>query len=246
MPGFSDHIVYVDESGDHSLVSIDPQFPVFCLAFCLFAKETYSTSVMAALKRFKFQHFGHDMTILHEREIRQQTGAFSFLSNREKRERFLAELTQVIRDAPFTLIAVAIEKNRLNNRYKYPDNPYTIALRFGLERIYRYLQARQQVDLITHVVVESRGKKEDAQLELEFRRVCDGDNFQGRELPFQIVFASKQVNSAGLQLADLAARPISRYVLDRTQVNRAVTVLLEKLDRNERGQVDGCGLKIFP
>lgn len=30
---FSDSIVFVDESGDHSLVSIDPPCPMFVLAF---------------------------------------------------------------------------------------------------------------------------------------------------------------------------------------------------------------------
>ena len=38
---FSDYIVYVDETGDHGLVSIDPQFPVFGLVFCLANKEDY-------------------------------------------------------------------------------------------------------------------------------------------------------------------------------------------------------------
>ena len=33
---FSDYIVYVDESGDHSLESIDINYPVFVLAFCIF------------------------------------------------------------------------------------------------------------------------------------------------------------------------------------------------------------------
>ena len=32
---FSDHIIFVDESGDHSLKSIDPQYPIFALAFCI-------------------------------------------------------------------------------------------------------------------------------------------------------------------------------------------------------------------
>ena len=31
---FGDHIVFVDESGDHSLTSINPDYPVFVLAFC--------------------------------------------------------------------------------------------------------------------------------------------------------------------------------------------------------------------
>ena len=38
MTGFSNYIVFVDESGDHSLTSIDPQFPVFSLSFCIVRK----------------------------------------------------------------------------------------------------------------------------------------------------------------------------------------------------------------
>ena len=30
---FSDYVVYVDESGDHSLTSINPDFPIFCFGF---------------------------------------------------------------------------------------------------------------------------------------------------------------------------------------------------------------------
>ena len=33
-----DSIAYVDESGDHGLKNIDPQHPVFTLAFCIVEK----------------------------------------------------------------------------------------------------------------------------------------------------------------------------------------------------------------
>jgi hypothetical protein len=33
---------------------------------------------------------------------------------------------------------------------------------------------------LTHVQVECRGKAEDAKLELEFRRICDGKNAVGK------------------------------------------------------------------
>ena len=36
MQQFSDFMVYVDESGDHSLTSIDKNYPIFVLAFCVF------------------------------------------------------------------------------------------------------------------------------------------------------------------------------------------------------------------
>ncbi|WIX32645.1 DUF3800 domain-containing protein [Salinicola sp. JS01] len=33
--GFSDFVVYVDESGDHGMLNIDANYPVFVLAFCI-------------------------------------------------------------------------------------------------------------------------------------------------------------------------------------------------------------------
>lgn len=71
-------------------------------------------------------------------------------------------------------------------------------------------------------------KKEDSQLELEFRRICDGFNRLNLKLPFEIVFADKRVNSAGLQLADLVARPIGLSVLKPAQKNRAFELLKSK------------------
>lgn len=41
MADFSDYIVYVDESGDQGLVSIDAHYPVFVLALCIFEEQAY-------------------------------------------------------------------------------------------------------------------------------------------------------------------------------------------------------------
>src|SRR5216683_621493 len=51
---FSDYIIYVDESGDHSLTSINPQHPVFVLAFCIFEKRAYYETIVPAVQRLKF------------------------------------------------------------------------------------------------------------------------------------------------------------------------------------------------
>ncbi|MCG5493329.1 DUF3800 domain-containing protein [Ectothiorhodospira variabilis] len=83
MDNFSDYIVYVDESGDHGLQSLDPHYPVFVLAFCIFHKCYYSETVVSELQKFKFRHFGHDLVILHEHEIRKENGDFTFFRNRE-------------------------------------------------------------------------------------------------------------------------------------------------------------------
>lgn len=57
MPEFSDYIVFADESGDHSLISLDPDYPVFVLALCLFLKEDYAAATAPSVLRFKFKHF---------------------------------------------------------------------------------------------------------------------------------------------------------------------------------------------
>lgn len=74
---FSEHIVFVDESGDHGLKSIDPNYPVFVLAFCIFHKIEYANSLVPEMKHFKFKHFGHDQVILHETDIRKDRGDFA-------------------------------------------------------------------------------------------------------------------------------------------------------------------------
>ncbi|HSX37550.1 MAG TPA: DUF3800 domain-containing protein [Chlamydiales bacterium] len=61
---YSDYIIYVDESGDHGLASIDENYPVFVLCFCSFLKRYYSEQVTPALRVLKFETFGHDMVIL--------------------------------------------------------------------------------------------------------------------------------------------------------------------------------------
>jgi hypothetical protein len=246
----SDYIVYVDESGDHSLVSIDPEYPVFVLAFCIFHKRHYAEAVVPALTAFKFKHFGHDMLVLHEHDIRKEKNGFHF-DNRAEKEAFMAELGDIIEAHNFIVISVAIDKVDLAKRYQNPDNPYHIALMFCLERLYYFLREKGHDEHLTHVVVENRGKREDDELELEFRRLCAGNNGVGKVLPFELVFADKKTNSPGLQLADLVARPIGLQVIRPEQENRAFEVLAKKLySRNGRegagSGYEGYGLKCFP
>lgn len=240
---FSDYIIYVDESGDHSLTSINNDYPIFVLAFCIFDKKSYSLNAVTKLKKFKFKHFGHDMVILHENEIRRDKGAFKKLKSKERKSNFLSELTSIIDEEDFTIIATVIKKDEL---YSYTNSPYDIALKYCLERAYKFLQEKGQDNKTTHVVVEQRGKKEDEELELEFRRICDGDNYPNIQLPFDIILANKMSNSAGLQLADLVARPIGLKVLKPELENRAYEIIKTKFHKNGFGTFEGVGLKNFP
>jgi Protein of unknown function (DUF3800) len=242
---YSDYIVYVDESGDHSLESIDRDYPVFVLSFCILLKTDYVQRVTPAIRQLKFATFGHDMVVLHEAEIRRKKGAFSQLS-KQPREAFMNALTDIIGAADFQLVAVVIDKRKLKKQYARPAHPYHLAMEFGLERIYRFLKAQRQDGALTHIVCEARGVKEDAELELEFRRIRDGQNYRHQPLPFELIVADKKSNSEGLQLADLMARPIGLSILRPEQPNRAATALDPKFYRDSTGNKFGMGLKVFP
>ncbi|VAW60344.1 FIG00696983: hypothetical protein [hydrothermal vent metagenome] len=222
---FSKYIVYVDESGDHSLKSIDEQYLLFVLAFCVFHKRHYSESVVPALEKFKFNYFGHDQVVLHENEIRKEKGMFNIFRSRAEKNQFLNRLTDIIECNNFILISCTIDKRLLSRQSGEDSNSYHIALKFCIEMLYVFLKEKGQHKKQTHVVVGCRGKKEDRELELEFRRICGGNNRLGVDLPFEALFADKKVMSSGLQLADLVARPIGLKTLRPEQQNRAFEVL---------------------
>ena len=225
---FSDYIVYVDESGDHSLESIDAEYPVFVLAFCVFHKRHYSEKIIPAVEKLKFNYFGHDSVVLHENEIRKQKGPFVFLSQLAVREEFMARLGSIMDASNFILITCVVDKARLSKSEGAGSNPYHVALGFCLDALRSFLAEKAQDHLKTHVVVECRGRKEDAELELEFRRICDGNNATNKNLPFDVVFADKKTNLTGLQVADLVARPIGINYIRPNQPNQAFEILRRK------------------
>lgn len=245
-PGFSDYLIFVDESGDHELGKIDPQYPVFVLLFCIVRKEDYVTRICPTLQRFKFEFWGHDEVVLHEHEIRKPRGDFLFLLQRPLRERFLFGLNAQMEDLPATVVAVVIDKPAYVARYHQPASPYDYAMETGLERVFRFLEGCGQNGRPTPIIVERRGRREDNDLELAFRRVCDGSNALSRNFPFQLVMIPKTSNSPGLQLTDLMARPVGIHHLRPDQPNRAYDIIDSKFRRSPQGKAEGWGLKILP
>ncbi|MBN1540766.1 DUF3800 domain-containing protein [candidate division KSB1 bacterium] len=245
MAEFSDAIVFVDESGDHGLERIDPDYPLFVLSFCIFNKVDYYSSFVPAVKKLKFDYFGHDQVILREHSIRKRQDAFERM-NKEQRESFLNELSHVIEATSFVLIAIVVKKSVFHQRYSQPSHVYHLAMEYGLERLYRLIRNKCQDQKLTHVIFEARGKSEDQRLELEFRRKCGGDNYFKKILPFEIMIVDKKANSEGLQIADMTARPVGLFVLRPGQPNRAFDILKGKFYRDKLGNISGFGIKVFP
>ena len=243
---YSDYIVYIDESGDHGLININADHPVFALAFCIVEKEKYVDTIVPAFQKLKFEFWGHDSVVLHGHEIRKAQGDFKIFLNAKTREKFLTRMNNLVASADFTLVAAVIDKQKHVAKYSAPVDPYSIALGFCMERLQRFLIEKNQTDRLTYLQVECRGRAEDAKLELEFRRICDGLNAVGKMPNLDIRFMDKKHNSTGLQLADLVAHPIGRHVINQIQANRAYDVLEPKFRRDAKGNILGYGLTVFP
>ncbi len=236
---FSDYIVFVDESGSPTLSPVDPNHPVFVLVFCVFNKWEYCDVIQPAVKRLKFEFFGHDMAGLHSSDIRKRRGDFSWLMVSEKRSAFLARLDDVVRNAAVDIIATVIDKRQPFVGSDLPrNNPYFMALRFCLNRLNIFLRDHGQTGRTTHIVAESRGKREDQELLREFNlhrnqsiKVSEPfrHHWRAEQLPVELLFAEKKINSAGLQLADLFGHPIGRNAINPGQPNHAFEIVARKI-----------------
>lgn len=240
---YSDFVIYGDETGDPSLNLTYAEHPIFALVLCIFSKIDYSEHAIKYIKTLKFTFWGHDAVIFHSSKLRKQIGDFQFLQNIERRIFFLNTLSTAIQKSPFTIIATAIDKRLLKEKYKHPKNPYDLSLEYCLERVYRFLEEKNQKNKVTHIILESRGKEMDAVLEAAFNLIVQ-KNISQTTYPLQLLFVDKRVNLIGLQIADLAAHPIGRFAVDPNRENPAFDILKNKLYKYPNHQ--GKGLKIFP
>ena len=242
----SNYIVFADESGDHGLARINPDYPVFVLSCCIFRKDEYIARACPALQRFKMRWWPHDAVILHSAQIKRRKPPFGFLQEKDRRERFMTDLTRTLDEMPFVLIAGVIHKERLKQRYPTPDNPYALALKFCMGRVHSYLRDHDEPESELHFLVERRGKLEDADLKRVFQGVCDGDSHWGRMPGLSIELVDKKANLPGLQVADLVSTPIGRYAHRPEQPNRAFGMIRKKFLCSPAGQHRGWGFEVYP
>lgn len=240
-------VMFLDESGDHSLVKMDKSYPMFVLAGCIFDLDYYSETVEPKIEELKSKHFGKTDIILRSYDIRKQKGDFSCLVDRKRRELFQKDLSALIEILDFKVIAAAINKINLKNQYSIPDNPYDLCLQFILERVVMFL-GRSDDKMIFRI--ESRETHNDRKLAgvYEKFKLKDHRLFKKKEIQSKFAdlsFNQKTQNIAGHQIADLIAYPIGVFVLDNERGNRAFKIIKSKLhSKNEK--YSGYGLKIFP
>lgn len=213
MNNFSDYIVFIDESGDHGMGKIDQGYPIFVLTCCVFNKSHYCNMVLPRFNDFKMKYWGHNNIILHESDIRRpKKTEYYFLNDENSYTEFMTDLSNVIKETEFFHITTIVDKNKLSKRQNH-SNIYEFALLFCMERLHQQLEYSQKKKIVD-VIIESRGKKEDKEIELEFRRILDGQqktfasSTAFNSVPYRFHVKRKECNIIGLQIADLIARPI--------------------------------------
>lgn len=234
---YSDYIVYVDESGDHGMTNISPEYPIFVLTFCVFKKNHYCNVVLPRVSEFKMKYWGHNEVVLHVHDIRtKKHDDYKFLNKQNIREDFMNTLSQIMQDLEFFHVTTIIDKKELKGS-DLKKNIYEIAMLFCMERLHRQLQNNQS-DKKIDIFIEQRGKKEDRELELEFRRILDGcqttfyTDTDFSDIQYTLHFAEKAKNITGLQIADLIARPIGINHLKPDQPNQAYDIIAPKNEQH--------------
>lgn len=226
-------LVFVDESGDHSAGPNNDEYPIFVMVACAFHAEDYAEEFLPAMTRLKTRHWGHEGIILHEREIRRPQGDFRMLMNRGIREPFQAELGRLVSGSGASLHAVAWDKRTMGNRDTFGDI-YAECLRRLVTEV-KMAAAGERPQPPMRWILESRGKREDAEL------LRQAQPFLG-STHTRVALVPKHRNVAGLQLADLCARPIGSRLINPDRESRAYDCIRPLIAKPTQGPVSDCGL----
>ena len=242
------YYLFIDESGDHGLANVNPAFPVFLLCGVLISDASYE-HLKANFNAIKREFWGNKTAIFHSRDIRKCEKEFTILFNHEIKKKFYESINEAISLNNYTVINAAIRKEKYIKKYgRLSNDVYEISLSFIIERTIFCLDALKQDDVELEIWIEKRGKKEDRQLREHFQKLISrGTGYVSakrlKDYEIKIIFRNKQENINGLQLADLIAYPVARYVLDSSRANPAFDLIKPKIYAKS-GKI--YGLKMFP
>ena len=261
-----DYIVSIDENGTGNLKKViqakEQGAPIpdsehhFAVTACLIRTCDFAaaTEMVMTLKRRYwpdglFTYEGEEKRVcFHSKEIRGQKEAFH--PNVIDYDSFILDLTQLIEDLPITLYASHIDKIRHVEQYRYPDSPYDLCMHFVLERVVRDMGP----DESCIVILESRGKKEDAELLGQIKYLIDHGNRYHPASHFSKIrgvyfnpkwsqIAHCQNSYWSLEIADVCSYPVYKYFAHGKR-DQAFDVIETKFKNFPRYK--GKGLKTFP
>lgn len=241
-------VLFLDESGDHNLAVVDPEYPVFVLGGVIMEQQYAEGRLEKALRDFKRRLFGREDIILHTADITRNRNGFERMKEGAFRETFYRELNDMLRGLDFKAVACVIRKNDHLARYGVAAlDPYMLSLDVLVERFCMDIGDRESGGVI---VAERRDPTLDRELDIAWlnlkvqgTRYVRANDIEKRVAGLNL--RAKGANIAGLQLADLMVTPIGRKVLGKA-VKEDYRVVEGKFRRSPSGRIDGYGLVVLP
>jgi len=242
------YYIFLDESGDHGLKNIDPDFPIFVLCGVVLSQDHYD-QLNTDFNEIKQHFWNTSKVIFHSRDIRKCDKEFKILLNYDVKSEFYQKLDHCIVSSNYSIISSIINKEKHVKKYgKLQTDVYEIALSFIKERAVFLLDSYDEEISEVQLIIEKRGKREDTQLKNHIENLFKRGTYYVKperinSYGLKHQFVSKYENYNGLQLSDLNAYPIARYAMDKERANPAFDLIRPKI-YSRGGKM--YGLKTFP
>lgn len=241
-------VLFLDESGDHNLTVIDPQYPLFVLGGVIVEKDYAEGELTREVNTFKLELFGRTDIVLHTADITRNRNGFERMQETVFREMFYEKLNGLMRKLNYMVVACAIRKDEHLSRYGVAAlDPYLLSLDVLVERLCFEVGDMPGGGVI---LAEKRDPTLDRQLDVAWLNLkIKGTRFlQAKAIERRILglnLRDKSENIAGLQLADLVVTPIGRQVLGKS-LKEDWHIVESKLRRGPKGKYEGYGLVVLP
>ncbi|MGI9027577.1 MAG: DUF3800 domain-containing protein [Candidatus Saccharimonadales bacterium] len=248
-------VLYIDETGDHSLSKIDKSYPIFVLSGVICDMVYHDGELTDYLNALKLKHFGTEDIVLHSKEMTHPQSAnnklyMSFI-NMEFRKKFYADFEKLLSSLRISLVACVILKNKHLIKYGLEaKDPYLLSFDNLINQLIFNLDDTQK----GKIVAESRNSVLDNQLKISYlsSRVKGTNKVQAAEIKLKLAssieFKQKSDNIAGLQIADMVASPIARYHLNKPERvgHQLKYKTVFKKVKNINGRRKNIGITILP
>ncbi|MDE6286242.1 MAG: DUF3800 domain-containing protein, partial [Muribaculaceae bacterium] len=216
--------LYIDECGDHCLASYDHSFPIFTLCGILVPVKKIN-SLKSSIDKLKKEFWDTTDIILHSRDIRKCEKQFQILFDNDIKQRFYSRINSILgQTGIYVVLCCTVLKEECISKYGVKADVYGTALKYVLQRSIFCVDDISPDGAMINIIVERRGKREDGALLKYFNNLrLNGMHYINPERFAAHIghfgFRDKKENVFGLQLADLIAYPIARYVLNPEKPN---------------------------
>lgn len=244
-------LCFIDESGDHSLEVIDPEYPMFVLGGCITEMDYYKKVITIEVDNFKKHLFGTKDIILHTADIVRRRREFRKLTDPTFREQFYEETNKLMQKLDYKIVACCIKKDDHLKQYGIAAmDPYLLSLRVIAERFVYEVQTHGK-GTRGIIIAESRDETLDNMLRLAWMELrTSGTEYVTatdirENIEQDLKIRDKKKNIHGLQMADLIVSPIGRQVLGKPPKADWNTIK-NKFRKNAAGNYWGFGLVVLP